>query len=172
MKSKSITSKANAKTTSFCKRIVDSGHHEWRFKIRKISGELIIGIWRVSEAVTSSYITTENFVYQCGDSYGFSARNGVKSRSAGGQYYPNARSRYYSFPYQPYREWEGDEYGEKCGKKTIIEMILDFDDLSLKYKINGKDYGVSHKIRKGLYRAAVYMCLEGDRVDLLRHLNY
>ena len=36
-------------------------------------------------------------------------------------------------------------------------MYLDFDKFMLGYKINDIDYGKSHDVKKGRYRAAVYM---------------
>ena len=155
LKGKSIINKGLSKTTSFCKRIVECGHHEWKFKIKNISGEMIFGIWKVYQTAIPAFISGENFMYTRSGNYGFSARNGKISESYG--YYDGYKYK---------------QYAKKCEKGAIIEMILDFNQLTLNFKINGKDYGVSHYIQKGQYRAAVYMCLEGDRVDLLRHFDY
>eukprot|EP00483_Globobulimina_turgida_P011561 UN11583 len=55
----------------------------------------------------------------------------------------------------------------KCRTGTIIEMILDFEHLALFFKINGQDFGKSHDIERGKYRAAVCMFNRGDCVTLL-----
>merc|ERR1712176_386990 len=48
----------------------------------------------------------------------------------------------------------GDKYGVKCNTGDIVEMFVDFDELTLKYSVNGIDQGVAYKIQPGSYRAA------------------
>ena len=46
-------------------------------------------------------------------------------------------------------------YGQECRKDGIVEMKLDFNDLSLNFKIRGVDFGKAFDIRQGRYRAVV-----------------
>ena len=49
-------------------------------------------------------------------------------------------------------------YGVKCNDNDIVEMIIDFDKRTIKYIINGKDYGVAFKeLPKRKYRPLVHM---------------
>ena len=49
----------------------------------------------------------------------------------------------------------------------IVEMILDFNELSLRFKVNGKSYGKPHNVKKGQSRAVVQMFRNGDEIQLL-----
>eukprot|EP01084_Bolivina_argentea_P074999 136018_1 len=40
----------------------------------------------------------------------------------------------------------GIKYGEVCKSGAIVEMILNFNELSLSYVINGKNYGKAYDI--------------------------
>ena len=46
-------------------------------------------------------------------------------------------------------------------------MILDLDELTLSYNIDGKDYGKAFDVEKSKYRAAVYLYNKGATVTLL-----
>ena len=61
------------------------------------------------------------------------------------------------------------EYGAKCSKiGDVIEMILDFDKLELRYCINDKDYGKAHTINKeSKYKGIVTFSDDGESVRLL-----
>ena len=47
------------------------------------------------------------------------------------------------------------KYGEDCKENDIIEMKLDFNDLSLSYKVKGIDYGKAFDIKQGQYKAVI-----------------
>ena len=60
------------------------------------------------------------------------------------------------------------QYGKICEDGDIVEMIVDLKKHTLRYEINGKDYGVMHKdIIPCNYRAAVYLYGAGTAVELL-----
>lgn len=61
----------------------------------------------------------------------------------------------------------GKEYGVNPKNGSIIEMILDLDNLTLSYIIDGKDYGKAFDIEKGKYRLGLYMRVEGDSLTLM-----
>ena len=46
-------------------------------------------------------------------------------------------------------------------------MILDFDDLSLSFAINGTDFGKAFDIKADKYRAASYLYYDGNSLQLL-----
>merc|ERR1712228_106897 len=80
-----------------------------------------------------------------GDGYGYCTSNGTKSGLG----------------------FLVEMYGIRCVAGDIVKMILDFDNLSLSFNVNGIDYGKSHIITQGKYRAAVYMYCSGDEIQLL-----
>ena len=46
-------------------------------------------------------------------------------------------------------------------------MIVDFNELSLCYKINKIDYGKAFDIKKGKYKVGVHLCFKDDWIKLL-----
>ena len=63
------------------------------------------------------------------------------------------------------------DYGKACGKickdGDVVEMILDFDTLQLRYCINGKDYGIADAIDDDATYRAVVMLRGESSVELL-----
>ena len=67
-----------------------------------------------------------------------------------------------------------DEYGYGLGSKyginppngSIIEMILDLNNLTLSFIIDDKDYGKAFDVENGKYRAAIFF-KKGDAITLL-----
>ena len=55
----------------------------------------------------------------------------------------------------------GDAYGEAYKTNSIIEMILDCNNKSLRWIINNKDYGKAFDIEDGSYRAVVSLYNDG-----------
>ena len=63
-------------------------------------------------------------------------------------------------------------YGESCSDNDIIEMKLDFNDLSLSYKIKGKDFGKAFDIKEGRYRAAVGLWNYNEEQKIATLISY
>ena len=61
----------------------------------------------------------------------------------------------------------GDSYGVQCVNGTMIEMILDMDELALSFAIDNKDYGKALNVEEAKYRAAVCMLQPNDSITLL-----
>ena len=59
------------------------------------------------------------------------------------------------------------KYGERPNNGSIIEMILNLDNLTLSYVINGTDYGKAFDIQRGKYRLGLCMSPVGDSLTLL-----
>ena len=130
------------------KKIIDSGYHEWKFKIIKSGSEgpfFMIGLWRCSTKKNPP--TTGFFTRGQDQGYGYSVGTAAKSRCSDG--------------------CTMDSFGVKVNDGDIVEMMVDFDQLSLCWKVNGESYGKSHDITKDKYRAAVFIGLERRIVEII-----
>ena len=140
-------------TTTFLTEEVDSDIHSWKFKVVKCTnhryGTMRIGIWDVSKnGGKPPFNEPFNSFYKFGlnefQGYAYYTSNGKKNI------------------FNIYEEW-----GEKCLEGTIVDMKVDFNELSLSFMINGKDYGKAYDIKPGKYRAAVYLYFEGDAFQFI-----
>ena len=124
---------------------VSSGVHAWKFKVIKCAYDqfttMHVGLWDVNKNDGKPPI---NSVFK-EQGYAFATSKGQKWTSPGG-----------------YVDW-----GQKCPDGTIIDMTVNFDDLSLSFMINGRDYYKSHNIKPGTYRAAVYLYCNKDSIQLI-----
>lgn len=147
------TTESGGFSTTFLERIMEYGIHEWKFKIiecQRWAGYVVIGIWRLNKE--NDIPPTDTF---------FTDKNRFTNK-------------FYSFDITQgsINQWNHQfgrpvKYGWKCKKDSIIEMILDFQSLSLKFKIDGIDCGQSHSIESGQYKAAVSMFNPYDSIQLL-----
>ena len=46
-------------------------------------------------------------------------------------------------------------YGKECNDGDVLEMTLDFNDLSLAFKMNDEDCGKAFNIENGEYHVAI-----------------
>ena len=135
--------------SAFCKNIVNEGLCHWKFRIKKRSENsrnwaFVIGIWSTKttkEPPRNTYFTKDR------SSYAFVADSAKMVNESGGGF--------------------GNDYGVKCKEGDIIDMYLDFNNLTLRYCINDKDYGVACNVDNASYRAAVNTQYEGDCIELL-----
>ena len=131
--------------SAYLKNIVDSGHHKWKFRIVQRTSVMSIGIWRVQ--MNESPPLDTYFTYGHDKGYAYSLSTGMSTAICG------AQSR--------------TKYGVRGKDGDIVEMILDFDDLSLSFKVNGIDFGKSHDVTQGKYRAAVHLIGKGDEIQFI-----
>ena len=133
-----VRSTANA----FLKRILEKGYHEWKFKVPRYDArsDTLVGIWRIRDEppLSKSWWHDEK-----GHAYGLHGR------------------------FFGYGCKISDQNVFPCKDNAEIKMILDFDDLSLRFIINGKDYGKCYDIKPGKYRAVVYIYAIGDSVEIV-----
>ena len=62
-----------------------------------------------------------------------------------------------------------DSYGKQAKDGDIVQMIVDLDNMTLRYSINGEDQGIAHKdIPQNRYRVAVYLYKKGCKIELLQ----
>ena len=120
----------------FCKRVINSDYHEWKFKIVKTTDyDCAIGLWRCSKDNKSPPISTF-FTHGKDQGYGY-RYDGTKSNCADGCY--------------------GEPFGVSIEEGDEVTMIADFKELSLCWSVKGESHGKSHDITKDEYRAAIYM---------------
>ena len=128
-------------SSSFCEKIVDKGKHHWQFKIIK-NGSIVIGMWKCKDGnpPKSDYFWYNN------KGYGYCTGNGYTGHGSSLR-----------------------EYGIKCKADDIVDMFVNFDDLTLRYSVNNKDYGVAWEIENTQYKCAVYTYSKNDSIKLIEY---
>ena len=134
--------------SSFGKLVIDSGVFKWRLKINECQKYgFILGIRAVDDKAehlsTCMWFTDGGFH----NGYGWKSSTTRLSNNRG--------------------MLLGDEYGVEPSNGSIIEMILDLQNLTLSYIIDGKNYGKAFDIKKCKYRLGLYMRMKGDTLTLL-----
>ena len=137
-------------TSVFLTREVHSVIHSWKFKVIKCRNHkwctMHIGIWNVSKNDGKPpKLNTFNYVKDERQGYSFSTSAG-KIRSSSTEYV---------------------KWGEKCPDGSIVDMTVNFNELSLCFKLNGKNCGKAYDIEPGKYRAAVYLCFTKDSFQFI-----
>ena len=137
--------------SAFLSNIVDQDIHIWKFKLKRVAKKgswKMVGIWKINVGypILHSPFTSRKY-----NGYGYVF--GVARKT-------NIDKRTY--------DW-GPSYGVTCKSGDIVEMIVDFKELSLSYRVNGNHQGVAFKIDKTKYRAAVSMDMKGDMFTLLQY---
>ena len=131
---------------AFLTNVIEEDKYMWKFRINTMPSLLTIGIWNLQSQYpgTGKYydMKIKNFTY-C-----FDADLGLVEKNKNNNVYD-------------YRA-----YGVDCTDGDIIKMILNMNDLTLSYAINGKNYGVAFtNIDKTSYKAVIYMysteCFKG-----------
>ena len=143
---------------AYMTKVVDSGIHSWAFKVITCTNHkyptMMIGIRNCSGGLLQTRPFTSRALEQA-EEYGL--RQGYAFVTSTGQ----IEVRHYQTP-SGYKD-----YGEECPDGTIIDMTVNFDELSLSYMINGKDYGKAYDITPGRYRAAVYLYFKDDAFQFI-----
>ena len=137
--------------TAYLHNIVSFGVHSWRFKINTIGYyKTLLGILKKSR---SSLQLNSPFTSRMDAGYAYILGSGSIT--------------------DPHTIYSAHARYPQCYSGDIIEMILDFNDLSLSYKINGIDQGkVFQNIQHTEYRAAITFSNHGDSVTLLYYNAY
>ena len=142
--------KLNETDNTFINTILSESIHRIRFKIlsKVMSGRcnFVIGIRKLNAGPLpiNTYFSTGSKT-----TYAFRGASGyLDNHDSGGN-------------------GDGGKYGQILKQKDVIEMIVNFNDLTLKYIINNKDYGVAFKIEETEYKAAVNIKIIDDSIQLL-----
>ena len=141
------TGKDGRASTLFEKKVRD-GKHKWQFKIKKYGRfkSMAIGIWKceTGKAPKNSWFPLEK------NGYGYVIGKGCTAShtEAGGT---------------------DKRYGIRCKENDIIEMYVDFTGQTVKYSVNGKDYGVAFNIDNVPYKVAISSCWKNDSVEFLEY---
>ena len=137
--------KMNGEQSIYCIKRVSTGKHKWKFRYDQVTRNVwnLIGI-----AKTRTQLPTEKPWMGIGGDYGY-AFAGPQSVTA-----------------EP--KWR--LYGKCCNSGDIVEMILDLDERTVSYTINGKDYGIADdNIEQTEYRAGVTLYRTHDKITLLSY---
>ena len=151
LSNRTITNNSWSMSCAYCKRIIKCGRFQWKFRIDEcgngsmFDGKFMIGIWKIKDKkpLTNTYFTVGG-----NQGYGFDPCDTVLTEKESGRTI-------------------GRKYGTQCKNGTIIEMILDLNDLTLRYIMDGVDYGKAFDVERCEYRAAVYLMADGDSITLL-----
>ena len=123
----------------FLSSMLSDGNHKFRFRIIEKPWQIIIGLWRCSAdsnpPVDRLFANGKKAGLQ---GYGYCVTDGDKSNSDG-----------------VYEDLYGQDYEARKG--NIIEMRIDFQALTLSFCFNGYDLGVSHYLKRGIYKVGVYI---------------
>ena len=149
--------------TIFGEKICKTGITEWRLKIIKIdidSGNLwniIIGVVDCSSISTWSVVLDVGAKDFTDISNNYAFIGGAKIKYKYGQHWfdvlnPNNKQ---------------NIYGEKFANvNDEISVILDLNNYTISYKINGNDYGIAFNVEPQDYRLAISIC-KGRMIQLI-----
>ncbi len=138
--------------SAFLSNVVDCGVHRWRFRtdLRFCTWwSSTIGIWKCSNGSNPP----KNDIFTLGENqgYGFNLSEGTLVDTVTGKV----------------SSVSPVHYGQRCIGVNVVEMVLDLDELELKFIINGRDYGKAFTVDKGSYRTAVNLSRIRDSVELM-----
>ena len=135
--------------TAYLKQVVNSGIHQWKFKIiqHTSSCTVDIGIWK-----TKNIIVKDQYIRKKGKAYLYGAPFARLSKGD----VADGNNPDYTF-------------GKRCVEGDIIEMTLDLNKRELRFSVNARDYGVAFKVENTSYRAAVSIYYIKDSVQLLSY---
>ena len=61
------------------------------------------------------------------------------------------------------------KYAIKCKDNDIVDMSVNFVDLTLKYSVNNKDYGVAYQMDETQYKCAVWTYYKNSSIKLTKY---
>ena len=129
---------------SYLENIVSKGIHIWTFKCDKVYTLDMIGIRNVDDEEPRL------------DGY-FDASSEDGTKVIGHGFVMDG-----SCTDQDNATKVGWKYGQTCRNNDTVAMTLNFNDLSLSFKINDNDYGKAFDIKQGSYRAVIGFCCYSD----------
>ena len=134
----------------------NKGKYCWKFKlVNYIRYSLRFGIViesKITKYAQGNYVNIGHFG---GTSYCWDPGNGQERSLIGFGVGTNSGK---LKPYGPKKKLESGD---------IVGVHLDFDNLTLSYSVNGKNYGISHKIKPEHYRCAVHVYDKEAVLELL-----
>lgn len=151
MTDRTIMTQSTLLRSSFGKRVVASGIYAWKLRVDCLGTTSryrwpTIGIWKV-ESETELPPTDRWYTRITNKGYAFDVMRARLTTKHG-----NLSS--------------ANTYGKGCKTGTVIEMILDMNNLSLKYIIDGVDYGKAFDVEVCKYRLCVFLSA-GDSFTIL-----
>lgn len=142
-------------STSYLENIASKGVHIWRFKCNEIHGEDQIGIRKIEDDSIPAL-----------DKYFDTKSNSNAHESAG---YGFGMNGFLSDPNNP-QTWGHLRY-LSCNIRNddIIEIMLDFNELSLCVRVNNNDYIEAFKVENTKYKAVISMAAIDSCYTLLTY---
>ena len=135
----SVIKPSNGVTNAYIKGVIDKGIHSWKFKVEHFEQDTYKWFDFVIGVVDQNHSFKEPVNHQSRWFAGSKAHKYIRNR-----------------------------YGKLLKQDDIIEMIINMNEKSLKYIINGHDYGKACDLEKGSkYRAAIYMFCVGNKLRII-----
>ena len=143
--------------------VATNGRHHWRLKIVQTTYHMLwntmIGILQINKEKDSKQRVRNTYFTENGHSYAFIGNCCALE--------PNMITKK---KMDDDDDGESMKYGELLRNGSIVDVILDCNEHTLKYKINDNDYGIAyHHIPAGKYCLAVTMTQKNDRIQLLSY---
>merc|ERR1712228_112001 len=133
--------------TAFMRNVINHGINRWTFRINVYEGwgNVMIGLWDLKYKYRHIHIGKGCFTSYVYD-YAYAEIN----------------------DYEEGDSWSGgNTYGVKCKQGSIIQMIVNFNDLTIKYIIDEVDCGKAFDIESAEYKCAVTLYPKGTQIELL-----
>lgn len=140
--------------SAFLQKEVFSGVHRWKFKIADLKHNNRTHHFGILGTKCTGDPTAKFFHFS--PSYSFCAGQGFTYGPGDGEHFSIADRNYAK--------------DRKCQSDDIVEMICDFHKMTLRFIVNGKDYGIAFRnIQKCTYRAAVHVQKAEEAIQFLEH---
>ena len=137
----------------FLKNKVNSGAHQWRFRLAKGSYAVSIGVWKAKyKCINTKLLTAYEFK---GKVYAFNVnafKNGGTLTDGDGRTYEESLC----------------SYSGACSEGDIIDMFLDLNKLELSFSVNEEHKGVAFKVENTSY-IAVVSAFSGRSIELMSY---
>ena len=129
--------------SAFLKNIISDGVFAWKFKIINVCVGMEFGVMKISKINRS-----------CGQL--FDRTNGHSWEAT------RYKDKGWLMDPKTYTQTMLREYGPQCKNGDVIEMILDLEQMTMRYKVNGVDLGIAfEEVEKTEYKAAIFMYAYG-----------
>eukprot|EP01084_Bolivina_argentea_P207925 354659_1 len=143
----------NECVTSFCSNVVSGGQHRWIFKIRegKRYNCILLGIWKVTNGNEIKWPQKSVGLTWRANGYGYNVGYGNHHATT--------------------NQITSKNYGKRCETGAMIEMCLNFTDMSLSYCVDGCDQGIAFIVENSSYKAAITTFFRDESVQFMQYIN-
>ena len=131
---------------AYLKNTISDGVFSWRFKIVSVCDEMNIGVVKASNINTSwgRFFQVANTAYVW-EAVHYKNKGCLMNPTKGGHVMLR-------------------DYGPACKDGDIVEMVLDLEQMTMRYKVNDIDLGIAfEEIEKTEYKGAIFMYTYNDK---------